>query len=102
MNKEICKALRKIARDSLQPGMPVAKLLAKPVKVMRGDKQVIVTIAVNAKDSERGRYLTLKKLYKTNPEARKKLDDTIAYLKVLRANPILGAAKSPFGEPDAA
>lgn len=85
MNSKTAKALRAMVRESMKPGTPEHKLLAKTVRVMRDGNPVQLTIAVNANKSERGMYLKLKDAYEKHPEVRKHVDSIRAYKKMLRA-----------------
>lgn len=96
MNKEICKGLRRLAEDSVGQMTPYRDHLAKLIKDDKGN--IIAASNVNSRDSVRGRYQMLKRLYQRDPEVRKKLDNLMAYVRVLRANTVAEKNGASFEE----
>lgn len=74
-----------MVRDSMKPGTPESKLLAKPIKVNKNGTLVTVFSAVNAGKSERGMYLKLKEAYEQHPEVREHVHSIMSYKKLLKA-----------------
>lgn len=91
------KELRRLAEEIFAGvDAPESRLVAKSVRVMRGDEQKIIIQAVNAEKSVRGVYRRLKEMYKKDPSSIDKIRSMVSYKKVLGANVV--AERSPFGD----
>lgn len=98
MNAKLCKALRRMVREGMKPGTPQSKLLGKPIRTRSGEDAIQ---AVNATNSERGKYLKLKEAYETHAEVREQVDGLIGYRKILKyENERLAASMKPVAGSD--